>query len=1069
MYLTENSVHTNKDATGGIRVSQTQALFIMLFNLDTLLDVSIWLHQAVKGMRDKDGSPLPNAHLHVLFSRVCKLLYYRIKPVFVFDGGVPTLKKQTMAARRERKEFAEVESDKASKKLLDNLMKSHAIKEVLGENQPGTSSPGKSSVTTKNKADLFMLPPLPENFQSVEEDDIQNPWTMKDSHRQFIQEKYQDVSDIDIDSEEFHGLPAEIQHEILTELKERGKRLSRLNYVMPEDSKDFSSFQVSKLLKQSGLTNRLDKVVKVMNSGSSKDLTVGLEEDLSSADVHTQRVMSDESSHIILIKGLSTKKRQEELAKLEEESIKSRNDCIVVGESVESDDKERLSENNVDRLMIDSDADEEIDAEIKRTSSRNKNEVVKIESSESSDSSESVPRIQSKKRKHVIDVDLTVADNNAITGVDSCVIDITSEKRESRGANASREKVKVGSEQNKASSDIIDIDDRSSSPVLIINENSDDSNRNVMADSKASPRSDIRSGRDSPPAKLKKYDRENILGTEMEKSAMSGEVITIDEGTDMKDITGANTVSRDTEKSNNSEDEGFVEVTIDTTNIKEDELFPAEMFSMKNEDTKKTEVKDLKDASLSVTVNTPPADTILPTNSTPQDETLPSEDNVSMSDNFTEKNSLVNQYKAITEELEDYHEQLETETRSLQEERGKQERLATSITDQMYTEAQELLRLFGIPYVISPMEAEAQCAQLDDLDLTEGTITDDSDIWLFGGRRVYKNFFNQGQHVELYTQSGIDSQLGLNREIFINLALLCGSDYTEGIRGVGPVTALEILSEFPGTDIESLVAFKSWWLDINKRKKHPPISKLKTKLKSLDIGEGFPSPAVVEAYLHPTVDPSDDPFFWAIPDLDLLREFTNSKLGWSKVKTDEQLLPVIKKLRERQSQMKINNYFQPENFIEPKKVTSVRVQRALRKIGDPSSADSVKVSTDNSYTSVSVSKVGKALSSIRGKRPVKKGAASRGRRSKNVMLIQEEVNLSESSSCDEDDKLLANLDYESWIIEDRNSKSKSNTKDQKGGKVGKGKGGKGGKGKNKSSVGVKSKKPHRKVLSSDSD
>jgi DNA excision repair protein ERCC-5 len=47
-------------------------------------------------MRDKDGSPLPNAHLHVLFSRVCKLLYYKIKPVFVFDGSVPELKKQTM-------------------------------------------------------------------------------------------------------------------------------------------------------------------------------------------------------------------------------------------------------------------------------------------------------------------------------------------------------------------------------------------------------------------------------------------------------------------------------------------------------------------------------------------------------------------------------------------------------------------------------------------------------------------------------------------------------------------------------------------------------------------------------------------------------------------------------------------------------------------------------------------------------------------------------------------------------------------------------------------------------------
>lgn len=61
-----------------------------------------------------------------------------------------------------------------------------------------------------------------------------------------------------------------------------------------------------------------------------------------------------------------------------------------------------------------------------------------------------------------------------------------------------------------------------------------------------------------------------------------------------------------------------------------------------------------------------------------------------------------------------------------------------------------MLRLFGIPYIVSPTEAEAQCAQLDILKLTQGTITDDSDIWLFGGTNVYRNFFNQQKHVEFY-------------------------------------------------------------------------------------------------------------------------------------------------------------------------------------------------------------------------------------------------------------------------------------------------------------------------------
>jgi DNA excision repair protein ERCC-5 len=47
---------------------------------------------------------------------------------------------------------------------------------------------------------------------------------------------------------------------------------------------------------------------------------------------------------------------------------------------------------------------------------------------------------------------------------------------------------------------------------------------------------------------------------------------------------------------------------------------------------------------------------------------------------------------------------------------------------------QTMLRLFGIPYITAPMEAEAQCAALVSLKLVEGIIKDDLDVFLFGGQ-----------------------------------------------------------------------------------------------------------------------------------------------------------------------------------------------------------------------------------------------------------------------------------------------------------------------------------------------
>ena len=63
-------------------------------------------------------------------------------------------------------------------------------------------------------------------------------------------------------------------------------------------------------------------------------------------------------------------------------------------------------------------------------------------------------------------------------------------------------------------------------------------------------------------------------------------------------------------------------------------------------------------------------------------------------------------------------------------------------SEEIIQDVKDLLQLFGIPYVDAPYEAESQCAELEKNGLVDGIVTEDSDVFLFGGKNVFKNLFH---------------------------------------------------------------------------------------------------------------------------------------------------------------------------------------------------------------------------------------------------------------------------------------------------------------------------------------
>ncbi|KAL2334668.1 hypothetical protein Fmac_015881 [Flemingia macrophylla] len=112
----------------------------------------------------------------------------------------------------------------------------------------------------------------------------------------------------------------------------------------------------------------------------------------------------------------------------------------------------------------------------------------------------------------------------------------------------------------------------------------------------------------------------------------------------------------------------------------------------------------------------------------------------------------------------------------------------------MIKEAKVLGMGLGIACLNGIEEAEAQCALLNFESLCDGCFSSDSDIFLFGARTVYRDIcLGDGGYVVCYEMTDIERKLGFGRDSLIALSLLLGSDYYQGVHGLGPESACQIV------------------------------------------------------------------------------------------------------------------------------------------------------------------------------------------------------------------------------------------------------------------------------------
>lgn len=237
-------------------------------------------------------------------------------------------------------------------------------------------------------------------------------------------------------------------------------------------------------------------------------------------------------------------------------------------------------------------------------------------------------------------------------------------------------------------------------------------------------------------------------------------------------------------------------------------------------------------------------------------------------------------------------------------------RRTVRVTREHNEECQQLLKLMGIPFIVAPTEAEAQCAVLARGGKVYAAASEDMDTLTFNSPILLRHLTFSEQRKEPILEIHLDKVLdglAMERPQFIDLCILLGCDYLDPIKGIGPSTALKLIREHK--DLEGVV----------KHIQSQPKGKL-------SIPDDWPYADARQLFLEPDVRPADDAqcdFKWVAPDVEGLVKFLVEEKHFSEDRVRNGAAKLQKNMNTAQ-QSRLEGFFKPIAKTEEEKASLKR-------------------------------------------------------------------------------------------------------------------------------------------------
>jgi flap endonuclease-1 len=129
------------------------------------------------------------------------------------------------------------------------------------------------------------------------------------------------------------------------------------------------------------------------------------------------------------------------------------------------------------------------------------------------------------------------------------------------------------------------------------------------------------------------------------------------------------------------------------------------------------------------------------------------------------------------------------------------------LTDKMAQQSKDLLNALGIPWIQAPMEGEAQASYMVKKGDAYAVGSQDYDCLLVGAPILVKNLTSSDRrklpgkkaYLSIYPkQINLKANLknlGITHEQLVDMAILIGTDFNDGVHGIGPKKSLQLIKK----------------------------------------------------------------------------------------------------------------------------------------------------------------------------------------------------------------------------------------------------------------------------------